>query len=77
MTLDLYNIIARASNARTLSELSHNRSDSVSSLQLESQKISFEGKKINMWRVYIECKGWNKFSNGNYIWEEVFIFQKF
>lgn len=45
MTLDLYNIIARASNAWTVSELPHNQSDNISSLQLESQKISFEGKK--------------------------------
>lgn len=45
MTLDLYNIIARASNAWTVSGLPHNQSDNVSSLQLESQKISFEGKK--------------------------------
>lgn len=45
MTSDLYNIIARASNARTVSELPRNQSDNVSSLQLESQKISFKGKK--------------------------------
>lgn len=45
MTLDLYDTIARASNVWTVSELPHNQSDNISSLQLESQKISFEGKK--------------------------------
>lgn len=53
MTLDLYNIIARASNAQTVSELPHNQFDNVSSLQLQSQKISFEGEKKNQYMASV------------------------
>lgn len=78
MTLDLYNIIARASNAWTVSELPPNGLTMFLLCSWKVKRLALkEKKKINMWQVYIECKGWNKFCNGNYIWEEVLIFQKF